>query len=210
MACTKCCTVVVILGHILGGSPTSSLITLQWRHNERDGVSNHQPHDCLLNCLFRHRSKKTSKLRVPGHCAVNSPVTGEFPSQMTNKAENVSICWRHHDLNIWFSRWRYPGTRYSIFNGLKAVVYGSYLVFNTICSSDLLPMSSLTERFMGPTCGPSGADRTQVGPMLAPWTLLSRMLLYDFRKHSIDVIMSAKASKHRRLDCLLNRLFRRR
>ena len=23
--------------------------TLQWRHNERDGVSNHQPHDCLLN-----------------------------------------------------------------------------------------------------------------------------------------------------------------
>ena len=25
---------------------------------------------------------------------------------------------------------------------------------------------------MGPTWGPSGADRTQVGPMLAPWTLL--------------------------------------
>ena len=33
-------------------------ITLQWRHNERDGVSNHQPHDCLLNCLFGCRSKK--------------------------------------------------------------------------------------------------------------------------------------------------------
>ena len=28
-------------------------------------------------------------------------------------------------------------------------------------------------RFVGPTWGPSGADRTQVGPMLAPWTLLS-------------------------------------
>ena len=26
---------------------------------------------------------------------------------------------------------------------------------------------------MGPTWGPSGADRTQVGPMLAPWTLPS-------------------------------------
>ena len=26
---------------------------------------------------------------------------------------------------------------------------------------------------MGPTWGPSGADRIQVGPMLAPWTLLS-------------------------------------
>ena len=32
---------------------------------------------------------------------------------------------------------------------------------------------SLIARFMGPTWGPSGADRTQVGPMLAPWTLLS-------------------------------------
>ena len=31
----------------------------------------------------------------------------------------------------------------------------------------------LITRFMGPTWGPSGADRTQVGPMLAPWNLLS-------------------------------------
>ena len=36
---------------------------------------------------------------------------------------------------------------------------------------------SLIARLMGPTWGPSGADRTQVGPMLAPWTLLSGMLL---------------------------------
>ena len=47
--------------------------TLQWRHNECDSVSNHQPHDCLLNRLFRRRSKKTSKLRVTGLCAENSP-----------------------------------------------------------------------------------------------------------------------------------------
>ena len=33
--------------------------------------------------------------------------------------------------------------------------------------------ASLIARFIGPTWGPSGADRTQVGPMLAPWTLLS-------------------------------------
>ena len=42
-------------------------------------VSNHQPHDCLLNLLFRRRSKKISKIRVTGLCAVNSPGTGEFP-----------------------------------------------------------------------------------------------------------------------------------
>ena len=39
---------------------------LQWRHNGRDGVSDHQPHDCLLNRLFRRRSTKTSQLRVTG------------------------------------------------------------------------------------------------------------------------------------------------
>ena len=69
---------------------------LQWRHNWRDCVSNHQPRDCLLNCLFRLRSKKTSKLRVTGLWAGNSPGTGEFPAQMASNAENVSIWWRHH------------------------------------------------------------------------------------------------------------------
>ena len=53
--------------------------TLHGRHCERDGVSNHQPHDCLIKRLFRHRWKKTSELRVTGLCEGNSPVTGEFP-----------------------------------------------------------------------------------------------------------------------------------
>ena len=55
------------------------------------------PHHCLLNGLFRSRSKKKSKLRVTGHCAGNSPVTSEFPAQMASNAENVSIWWRHHE-----------------------------------------------------------------------------------------------------------------
>ena len=71
-------------------------ITLQWRHNGCDGISNHQPHFCLLNRLFRRRSKKTPKLRVTGLCAGNSPVTGEFPAQIASSAENVSFWWRHH------------------------------------------------------------------------------------------------------------------
>ena len=51
----------------------SRLLPLPWHHNGHDGVWNHQPHDCLLNRLFRRRSKKTSKLRVTGLCAGNSP-----------------------------------------------------------------------------------------------------------------------------------------
>ena len=77
------------------GHPT----TLRWRQIGRDNVSNHQPHDCLLNRLFKHRSKKTSKLRVTGLCAGNSPGAGEFPAQMASNAENVSIWWRHHEMS---------------------------------------------------------------------------------------------------------------
>ena len=66
--------------HILYLSPIV-LKSSQWRHDERNGASNHKPHDCLLKCLFRYRSKKTSKLRVAGLCEGNSPVTGEFPAQ---------------------------------------------------------------------------------------------------------------------------------
>ena len=78
--------------------------TLRWRHNGRDGVSNHQPHHCLLNHLFRRRSKKTSKLRVTGLCAGNSSVTGEFPAQLASNAENVyksmiSMKWYHYLTN---------------------------------------------------------------------------------------------------------------
>ena len=72
------------------------ILSLQWRHNEQDGVSTHQPHDCLLNCLFSRRSKKTSKLRVTGLCEGNSLVTGEFPTQRVSNVENVSIWWHHH------------------------------------------------------------------------------------------------------------------
>ena len=74
------------------------ICTLRWRHNDHAGVSNHRPHGCLLNRLYRRTSKKTSKLRVTGLCAGNSPGTGEFPAQMASYAENVSIWWRHHEL----------------------------------------------------------------------------------------------------------------
>ena len=72
--------------------------TLLWRHNGRDGVPNHQLHDCLLNRSFRPRSKKTSKLHVTALCAGNSQVTGEFPAQMASNTEDVSIWWRHHEM----------------------------------------------------------------------------------------------------------------
>ena len=61
-------------GVALWGLPSMcAVVPLHWRHNDHDGISNHQPYGCLLNCLFGRRSKKTSKLRVTGLCAWNSP-----------------------------------------------------------------------------------------------------------------------------------------
>ena len=82
-------------GHRASNAESVSM-PLQWRYYGLDGVSNHQPHDCLLNRLFRRRSKKTLKLRVIGLCVGNSPRTCEFPALMASNAEKVSIWWRHH------------------------------------------------------------------------------------------------------------------
>ena len=72
-------TIMTTLGYHIHATGIWRVDLLFWRHNGRDGVSNHQPHDCLLNRLFRRRSKKTSKLRVTGLCAGNSPETAHFP-----------------------------------------------------------------------------------------------------------------------------------
>ena len=76
--------------------------SLQWRHNERDGVSNHQHSDCLVNHLFRRRSTKTSRLRVTGLCEENSPVIGEFPEHSARNVEIVSIWWLYY---VYENRW---------------------------------------------------------------------------------------------------------
>ena len=88
-----------------------TLYTLQWRHTDRDGVSNHQPHDCLFNRLFKAQIKEISKLRVTGHCEGNSPVTGEFPAQRASNAAKVSIWWRQH---VYFNKLQW--TRIKFYN----------------------------------------------------------------------------------------------
>ena len=108
--------------------------SLQWRHNEHNGVSNHQPHDCLLDCLFRHRSKQTSKLHITGLCAGNSPVTGEFLAQRANNVENVSIWWHHHVCrNLYILTW-FISTKVEWMSDLKLTIDTPLLAFNTLRS----------------------------------------------------------------------------
>ena len=76
---------------LLWGRGMGCQLSLQRRHNERDGVSKHRRFDCLLNRSFRCRSKKISKLCVTDLCEGNPPGTG-----------NVSIWWRlHREFKVW-------------------------------------------------------------------------------------------------------------
>ena len=79
-------------------------------------------------------------------------------------------------------------------------------------------------KFMGPTWGPSGADRTQVGPMLAPWTM--NFAIWDYFRISVTEthfgslfwnfsLLSLQqscehhgVSNHQQLECLFNSMFR--
>ena len=87
------------------------MLSLQWRHNGCDGVSNQQPHHCLLSRLFKRRQKN---IKAPRHwlCAGISPGTGEFPAHMDRDAENVSIWWRHHG-------WQFVLYRTYVYTGPK-------------------------------------------------------------------------------------------
>ena len=49
--------------------------TLQWHNNELDGVSNHQPHYCLLNHLFKAQIKEN--IKAPSHWHLWGELTGE-------------------------------------------------------------------------------------------------------------------------------------
>ena len=91
-------------------------IALRWRRNERDGVSNHQPHDYLLNHLFRHRSKKhqSSALlafvrgihRSPVNSPHEGPVTWKCFRLMTSSWPNIcSTLINHLKLRHCLAHW---------------------------------------------------------------------------------------------------------
>ena len=59
---------------------STKCLPLQWRHNGRDGISNHQPRDCLLNRLFLKKKHQSSAslafVRGIHRWPVNSPQKG--------------------------------------------------------------------------------------------------------------------------------------
>ena len=70
----SCYSFQVALFHVFikGMSWLLSQSTLQWRHNEYDGVSTHQAHECLLSRLFK--AQINENINAPRHW----PLWGEF------------------------------------------------------------------------------------------------------------------------------------
>ena len=56
-------------------SGTISQWLLEWLHNGRDGVLNHQPNDCLLNRLFKAQIKEN--IKAPRHWPLRRVFTGD-------------------------------------------------------------------------------------------------------------------------------------
>ena len=75
--------------------------SLHWRHSDHDGVSNHQPHGCLLNQFIQAQIKENIKAPRQWPLCGEFTGTGEFPAQRASNAENISIWWRHHVTIKW-------------------------------------------------------------------------------------------------------------
>ena len=108
-------------------------------------------------------------------CAGNSPVTGEFPAQRPVTRTLMFFSDLHLNTRFgkqwwdwWFEIPSRPLWRHS--NVFRLILLG---LLNRHPFVPVKALPTLIARSMGPTWGPSGADRTQMGTMLAPRTLLS-------------------------------------
>ena len=116
----------------------------------------------------RRRSKKTLKLRGTGLCGGNSPVAGEFAAQRASKAEMfpfddvITVTQILVQLIVTSPQ---P-------IALKCIQWPHSYALRYVRTVISYPDSKVHGAYMGP----SGADRAHVGPMLAPWTLLSGYL----------------------------------
>ena len=146
-------------------------ITLQWRHNGCNSISNHQTHDCLFNCLFRRRSKKTSKLRVTCLFAGNSPRNRWI--HRTN-GQSRGKCFRLMT-SSWHISWYCTANMYNNINWCAARQQ-TYLITKRHISSKILITKWTTPPRSILYCSPEWYTH----PIYTPWT----------RKHPLHPDMS--------------------
>ena len=71
------------------------LLSLQWRHNGCDSVSNHQPHHCFTQLLIQAQMKEN--IKAPRHW----PLCGEFTGEKNNRETgDLRRHYAHHDVSV--------------------------------------------------------------------------------------------------------------
>ena len=100
VSCCRKKNISILISKLLGC--TISRLTLQWRHQQHDGVwKKTRGIDCLLSRFFRYKSKKTSKLHVTvlaigiHRWPVNSPQKGPVTRKMFPFDEAIMRVWNH-------------------------------------------------------------------------------------------------------------------
>ena len=73
--------------------------SLQRRQNERDGVSNHQPHDCL-----RFQAHIKENIKAPRHCPVTVLSLSLSPVNSPHKAPVTQKMFPYDDVIMWPSK----------------------------------------------------------------------------------------------------------
>ena len=125
------------------------VMSLQWNHNECGSISKYRHLECLLNSMFRHRSKKRSKLHVTGLYEGNPLVMGGFPSQRASNIENASIWWHAQMIVLWYvylfgRKWLINYFYYYWFTGPTIddwVSYGFIHCYYSSCFSNGIPLT---------------------------------------------------------------------
>ena len=168
------------------GNTSDLVATSRWRHNGRDGVSNHQPQDCLLNHLFRRRSKKTSKLRVTGLCAGihRGPMNSPHKWPVTRKM------FPFHDVIMFW--WVYVADTHPQSNSSKLPLFSTCIAYRGMCS----------------TC-PPGCHRFDYFRLTFLKMTYCKVEVAVVQAFSLRWRHNGRdgVSNHKPHDCLLNRLF---
>ena len=117
------------------GKRTFLVPSLQWRHNERNGVLNHGRLDCLLKRLLRRSSKLTSKFRVNDLCEGNPPVTVTcgFPSQRASKMFTFDYVIMIYLTQLLQLIWRSSARRFCLVQIIPCHLYGKSHYLYHLC-----------------------------------------------------------------------------
>ena len=116
---------------------------LRWRHNGRDGVSNHQPYDCLLNSLFGCRKFRVTGLRGgvhrgPGNSPHKWSVTRKmFPFEDVIMKDEEGHSPNYKNLSQWIkvhrlkcTLWKHPS--HTCLTGVIAICYLTWMFLSLV------------------------------------------------------------------------------